>query len=980
MRWTIIGLGVAALAGLVGGLAWLTAPVGVAFYSDGRDIQAPLAAPVRDVLWTPARRVADLPLERDDMYEPRLSWDGNTLYLVRGRAGGGADLYVAQRSPDGWGEAEPLAALNTEFDELGPEPTPDDTALYFYSDRPDGFGGYDLWIARRTVDGWAPPRNLGPAVNSPYNEYGAAIAPKQDALYFASNRPRPEVSVEAADAAWPATVREDWQARPYDLFRSALNENGPRAAARVETLNTAEYDEGSPCVSPLGDFLYFTSNRPGGAGGFDVFRARLINNNPQSPEPLGESINTPANELDPALTALGFALYFSSDRETGASRGESEPPPYALYYSESHEVFLDRIDRESAWTLASIWATLWPWLLLLLLAALLAALIYLLAGQLRSRRLSLIAKCLLASLLTHLIVLLLLSFWKVGSALWNADGRTGGTKVVLASSGATDALFSQIRAIATDLPDVAPNAIEAAHQTPDIPTRAAFELVAFEVPAESLEPTRAAIAPDAIEVSRPTSSIDYRPAPADIPQVATQFDIATPTEATPTAQPEADVEIAFHVDAVAPTAARAAASPSLQPRALDATQLSVTAPIEDITPPPSSLMDASVLSASPAPEHSRNAATPPVTAAVELPELAPTDFGAVRMPEDRPRPNLDSVNATAPTNAAEPNQPSVVPLQLAAARPAREWTPITAIKPTDPGLLPAPSIHEPAPTPAKLDLPAPLAAAPHSNAELNPLAPRTPDLAGVTLDLDLPAMESEEEFWRDQPAIIGVATHAVTGAPLAGVRIQLDRVGEDPLIAETDEQGAYSLALGETPDHFALSATLDGFIPRSVNVPAAALRGNRLAQNFNLIPETELVIPLEAEPVVHHLGNDEFTGRINSQFQHESEGDEYRATFDVRPEQLPPNRTRVRIILLAKGVQCPHRLFINGERLATRLEESPRDGSFGMFAAEFDIDLLQPGENTFELHAVRCRGDLDDFEFVNVQIQFAATRAEQQTD
>jgi hypothetical protein len=75
------------------------------------------------------------------------------------------------------------------------------------------------------------------------------------------------------------------------------------------------------------------------------------------------------------------------------------------------------------------------------------------------------------------------------------------------------------------------------------------------------------------------------------------------------------------------------------------------------------------------------------------------------------------------------------------------------------------------------------------------------------------------------------------------------------------------------------------------------------------------------------------------------------------------------ISLLAKGVQMEHPMYINGDRLGERLDNSPRDGSFGEFQARFDADLLQPGTNTFEIRA-RSRGDdVDDFEFVNVQIR-----------
>ncbi len=73
--------------------------------------------------------------------------------------------------------------------------------------------------------------------------------------------------------------------------------------------------------------------------------------------------------------------------------------------------------------------------------------------------------------------------------------------------------------------------------------------------------------------------------------------------------------------------------------------------------------------------------------------------------------------------------------------------------------------------------------------------------------------------------------------------------------------------------------------------------------------------------------------------------------------------------MLAKGVQCPHKIRINDMLIDARLEDSPDDGSFAQFAARFDISLLQEGENTIEMIAVSCTGDLGDHEFVNLQIR-----------
>ena len=72
--------------------------------------------------------------------------------------------------------------------------------------------------------------------------------------------------------------------------------------------------------------------------------------------------------------------------------------------------------------------------------------------------------------------------------------------------------------------------------------------------------------------------------------------------------------------------------------------------------------------------------------------------------------------------------------------------------------------------------------------------------------------------------------------------------------------------------------------------------------------------------------------------------------------------------MMAKGVQCPHEIRSNGHTIDAALAKSPRDGSFGEFSAGFDPDLLRAGDNSIEITTVDCAGDLDDYEFVNLQI------------
>ncbi|MEC9373826.1 MAG: hypothetical protein VYC34_08280, partial [Planctomycetota bacterium] len=254
---TIVTLTALGLAALV----WREIDARQSHYTDGDTIKAPYGrSQPADILWAPPTPHPDPINDLGEEYEPRISPDGRTLVFVRGRAGENAELWMSERLARGWSEPAPLDAVNSASDELGPSFAFDGETLYFYSDRDGGSGGYDIWATTRGADGWREPVNLGPGVNSRFNDYGPAPTPDGDALYFSSNRPRDGEPV-AEQAEWPATLREERSRRDYDLYVSALTPGGAADAVPLTELNT-DSDEGAPAVSPFGDFIYFASDRP----------------------------------------------------------------------------------------------------------------------------------------------------------------------------------------------------------------------------------------------------------------------------------------------------------------------------------------------------------------------------------------------------------------------------------------------------------------------------------------------------------------------------------------------------------------------------------------------------------------------------------------------------------------------------------------------------------------------------------------------
>jgi len=129
-------------------------------------------------------------------FSPSLSADGLSLFFASNRSGGpgGSDLWVTTRATtqDDWGSPVNLGpTVNSSYRDLDGDISAEGLSLFFLSDRPGGYGDRDLWLTTRPThdDEWDTPVNLGPRVNTPYDDRSPCISPDGSTLYFRSNRP-----------------------------------------------------------------------------------------------------------------------------------------------------------------------------------------------------------------------------------------------------------------------------------------------------------------------------------------------------------------------------------------------------------------------------------------------------------------------------------------------------------------------------------------------------------------------------------------------------------------------------------------------------------------------------------------------------------------------------------------------------------------------------------------------------------------------
>ena len=205
---------------------------------------------------------------------PSISADGLELFFCSPREGSIEgenpwDIWMTRRMTrnNDWGKPLNLGPpINTTFGEVSPCISGDNLSLFFASDRPDGYGGADIWVATRTSrdNPWGEPVNLGSSVNSRAFEIFPSISSEGLILFFTSgflSYPARPGGFGGPDL-WVTNraTKDDQWGEPVNL--------GP-------LVNTAA-EEACPYISPDSSTLYFSSDRPGGFGNFDLWRVSSV--------------------------------------------------------------------------------------------------------------------------------------------------------------------------------------------------------------------------------------------------------------------------------------------------------------------------------------------------------------------------------------------------------------------------------------------------------------------------------------------------------------------------------------------------------------------------------------------------------------------------------------------------------------------------------------------------------------------------------
>jgi len=177
--------------------------------------------------------------------------------------------------------------INSRFSDYNPVVSADENVLIFTS----FWESVDLIFMSRKINGiWSQPINISEQLKTDGSFYTTSLS---------------------ADGKILLLVKQNEY--DSDIYISYFNDSVWTPAIKIPGKINSQYHESSASISSDGSFIIFSSNRPGGYGGFDLYISEYKNGSWSNPKNLGQEINTKYNEEAPQITEDGKILFFCSE-------------------------------------------------------------------------------------------------------------------------------------------------------------------------------------------------------------------------------------------------------------------------------------------------------------------------------------------------------------------------------------------------------------------------------------------------------------------------------------------------------------------------------------------------------------------------------------------------------------------------------------------------------------------------------------------
>ncbi len=212
-------------------------------------------------------------------------------------------------------------SVNTSDDEYWPSITADGQTLIFTRqarpDRSNRLAQEDFYFSSFNGKSWSRARNAGKPLNTPQNEGAQTISSDGSYVYFT------------------ACDRRGGLGR-CDIYYSRFDGSNWSEALNLGAPVNSNYWESQPSINSNGKIIFFTSNRPGGIGGMDLWYSVYGKDGKwKLPKNLGATVNTTGDEMSPFIHFDGKTLYFSSNGHIGMG---------------GFDLFVTRMNKDSTWS------------------------------------------------------------------------------------------------------------------------------------------------------------------------------------------------------------------------------------------------------------------------------------------------------------------------------------------------------------------------------------------------------------------------------------------------------------------------------------------------------------------------------------------------------------------------------------------------------------------------------------------------------
>lgn len=242
-------------------LPFVTADESIMFYQN-KETRAIFIAHNKGTHWQQPQEVRIKGLEKYDIVEfAGISHGGEELYLQLGDSKNTDIYYISDFLEK---TNRPIALnqnINSKFRETNLSFSPDGNSMFFASNKPGGLGGFDIYKSFKNENNdWGPAVNVGPIINTEYDEQYPFIHPSLTKLYFSSNGHNTMGG--------------------YDIFKSDLSDNAWSLVQNLGFPINTTSDDFSYSLTAKGNSGYLSSARKDNRSNYDIYKVKVQENIP----------------------------------------------------------------------------------------------------------------------------------------------------------------------------------------------------------------------------------------------------------------------------------------------------------------------------------------------------------------------------------------------------------------------------------------------------------------------------------------------------------------------------------------------------------------------------------------------------------------------------------------------------------------------------------------------------------------------------